>query len=212
MGTILRNNARLLAIGSLTAALIVGGSYLTFGLNPGWSAGIVVVAAGIAWGLMRWRARGPLPWRDGLPLGRALAWCVAGLLVTGVLIQAVPYGRAHANPPVAGEPAWDSPATRDLVVRACFDCHSNETEWPWYSTIAPFSWAVADHVREGRAVLNFSDWHRPQGQAGETTEVVAEGEMPPAYFTAFGLTHPEAQLTAAERRQLVDGLRASVGG
>ncbi len=56
-----------------------------------------------------------------------------------VVIQLVPYGRSDKNPPVISEPEWDIAATRDLVVRACFDCHSNETYWPWYSKIAPIS-------------------------------------------------------------------------
>ena len=54
-----------------------------------------------------------------------------------LLIQFVPFGRDHTNPPVVQEPKWDSPATRELAKRACFDCHSNETVWPWYSNIAP---------------------------------------------------------------------------
>ena len=60
-----------------------------------------------------------------------------------LLIQLVPFGRDHTNPPVVQEPKWDSPATRELAKRACFDCHSNETVWPWYSNIAPVSWLVA---------------------------------------------------------------------
>ena len=62
---------------------------------------------------------------------------LAGLFLA---IQFVPYGRDHSNPPVIGEPTWNSPETRALAVRACFDCHSNETVWPWYSNIAPVSW------------------------------------------------------------------------
>ena len=65
-----------------------------------------------------------------------------GLLGTFVAIQLVPYGRDHTNPPIAGEPAWDAPATRTLVKQACFDCHSNETKWPLYASIAPASWLV----------------------------------------------------------------------
>ena len=64
-----------------------------------------------------------------------------------VVMQAVPYGRDHTNPPVIVEPAWDSPRTRELAVRACFDCHSNETKWPSYSHVAPLSWVVQRHVR-----------------------------------------------------------------
>ena len=75
-----------------------------------------------------------------------------------LLIQLVPFGRDHTNPPVVQEPKWDSPATRELAKRACFDCHSNETVWPWYSNIAPVSWLVANDTYEGRDHLNFSDW------------------------------------------------------
>ena len=52
----------------------------------------------------------------------------------------VPFGHSHTNPPVTKEPAWNSPDTRALVQRACFDCHSNQTTWPWYSHVAPVSW------------------------------------------------------------------------
>lgn len=63
---------------------------------------------------------------------------------------------ARSNPPVTREVQWDSTQIRALAQRACFDCHSNETVWPWYSYIAPISLRVADHVQEGRQKLNFS--------------------------------------------------------
>ncbi len=75
-----------------------------------------------------------------------------------LLIQAVPYGRNHANSPNRTEPTWDSPTTRQLAVRACYDCHSNETIWPWYSNVAPVSWLVQRDVEEGRDEVNFSEW------------------------------------------------------
>ncbi len=126
-----------------------------------------------------------------------------------VLIQLVPYGRNHTNPPITGEPNWDSPQTRELAQRACFDCHSNETVWPWYSNIAPISWLTQHDTEEGREHLNFSTWnnggqgHEPE----EAMETIAEGEMPmPVYL----ITHPEARLTAAEKQALIDGLRATI--
>lgn len=131
------------------------------------------------------------------------------VLVSGFgLLQLVPYGRDHANPPVVAEPAWDRPTTRALAVRACFDCHSNETAWPWYSHVAPSSWLVQRHVDEGRQVLNFSEWTRSYEEAGEAAETVLEGEMPPSSYT---ILHPEARLSAEERRLLADGLVATVG-
>ena len=74
---------------------------------------------------------------------------VAGVVVFG-LIQLVPYGRDHANPPVTREVKWDSPRTRALAAGACFDCHSNLTTWPWYSNVAPVSWLVYADVVGGR--------------------------------------------------------------
>ena len=137
-------------------------------------------------------------------LKRALL-ALAALLV---LIQLVPYGRDHENPPVRQEPPWDRPETRALAQRACFDCHSNETKWPWYTWVAPMSWLVARDVSEGREHLNFSEWDREQDDADEAAEMVEEGEMPPWFYLP---AHPEARLTAEERATLIGGLEATVG-
>jgi hypothetical protein len=134
---------------------------------------------------------------------------VVGILVVGfVAIQLVPVDRT--NPPVLSEPNWDSPQTRQLAERACFDCHSNETTWPWYSYVAPVSWMVARDVQVGRQVVNFSDWAHVRGEgrsAGEMSEVIRGGWMPPANYLS---THPEARLTDAEKDALVQGLRATL--
>jgi hypothetical protein len=132
------------------------------------------------------------------------------MLVLFTLIQLVPYGRDHSNPPVLAEPAWATPRTRELMDRACFDCHSNEVDWPWYSNVAPVSWIVTDHVEEGRRAVNYSEFNRPQEEADDTVESILEGEMPPGYYTLFGL-HAEARLTSAEVQELVSGLRATPG-
>ena len=131
-----------------------------------------------------------------------------GLLGTFLAIQLIPYGRAHANPPVTGEPTWDAPETRALAKQACFDCHSNETAWPAYASIAPASWLVQHDVDEGRAVLNFSEWTRPQEEAKEAAEEVLEGEMPPSAYT---LVHTHARLTPADRDRLARGLARTLG-
>jgi hypothetical protein len=131
-----------------------------------------------------------------------------GLAGGFVAIQLVPYGREHANPSVVVEPRWDRPSTRALAVRACFDCHSNESAWPWYSHVAPTSWLVQNHVDEGRRVLNFSDWSRTYEEAGESGEAVLDGTMPPRSYT---LLHPEAKLSAAEKLALAEGLNATLG-
>lgn len=124
------------------------------------------------------------------------------------LIQAVPYGRDHSNPPVSAEPPWDSPETRALAARACFDCHSNEVRWPWYSNIAPLSWLIQRDVDEGRKKLNFSEWDRPQPEADDAAETVLEGEMPPRLYK---LLRPDAGLSASERQALARGLAATLG-
>jgi len=125
-----------------------------------------------------------------------------------LLIQAVPYGRNHDNPPVTSEPNWDSPQTRELAQRACFDCHSNETVWPWYSNIAPISWLTQHDTDEGRRTLNFSTWN--EGGKGrepyEAVEVVSDGEMPPPIYL---IARSDAQLTAVEKQALAEGLRAT---
>ena len=128
------------------------------------------------------------------------AAAIAGALAA---IQFVPYGRNHANPPVTREPAWDSPSTRELAKRACFDCHSNETEWPAYASIAPASWLVQHDVTEGRGVLNFSEWHRVQEGAKEASEEVLQREMPPP---AYRFVHAHARLTPADTERLANGL------
>lgn len=124
-----------------------------------------------------------------------------------ILIQLVPYGRGHTNPPVRREPAWDSPATRALAARACFDCHSNQTAWPWYSNVAPVSWLVQHDVDEGRRKLNFSEWDRPQREAHDSAKEVRKGEMPPWYYAIPSLH----RITSAERTALVAGLDATLG-
>ncbi len=77
-----------------------------------------------------------------------LVWWV---LILAILIQVVPFGHSHTNPAVTKEPGWDSSDTASLFHRACYDCHSNQTTWPWYSNVAPVSWLVQDrlHVLSG---------------------------------------------------------------
>ncbi len=125
------------------------------------------------------------------------------------LLQLVPY--RVSNPPVAAEPTWDSVQTRALVVAACYDCHSNHTRTPWYGKVAPVSWWLTNHVNDGRAALNFSEWNGPRGEGSRNAaEAVRDGSMPPSYYTWFGL-HSNAKLTSAQRAALVSGLVKSLG-
>jgi hypothetical protein len=135
-----------------------------------------------------------------------IKYLVIALIAAFILIQLIPYGRQHTNPPVVQEPAWDSPDTRALAERACFDCHSNETIWPWYSNVAPVSWLVQHDVDEARQHFNFSEWNVENPETHHMDFVISSGEMPPAIFLPM---HPEARLTDAEKQQLIDGLNAS---
>ena len=139
---------------------------------------------------------------------RKLYIVLSTLLGAFLLLQLVPY--RVSNPSTRREPKWDSPRTRELAVAACYDCHSNQTKSEWYSNIAPVSWWIKNHVDEGRSALNFSEWPDNRGEAArEAAETVAEGSMPPPYYTWFGL-HSAAKLTKSERDELIRGLKASL--
>ena len=136
-------------------------------------------------------------------------WRSSLLVVLAVLVvmQAVPYG-AHTNPSVRVEPSWDSQRTRRLAGRVCFDCHSNETVWPWVSHIAPLSWLIQRDVDQGRRVVNFSEWDRRQPEALGSATAVRSGQMPP---WRYGWLRPARSLSAAEREELLRGLDATLG-
>ena len=139
---------------------------------------------------------------------RALRWTGLSLVALLLAIQFVPYGREHDNPAIPQAVAWNSARTETLARQACYDCHSNETRWPWYSNIAPVSWLVQRDVDEGRAVLNFSEWDRSQEESEESVETVQEGEMPLRYYTT---THWDARLSEREKQELIDGFLATFG-
>jgi hypothetical protein len=91
-----------------------------------------------------------------------------------------------------------------ILVSSCYDCHSNESSYPWYSNIAPISWWVKDHINEGRKELNFSKWStydekKKEHKLEEMIEEVEEGEMP---LKPYPLTHPKARLTLEQKEEL----------
>lgn len=140
-------------------------------------------------------------------------WLGIGAILAGVIFITVIALLLQRNPPVVQEPAWDSPQTRDLAVRACYDCHSNQTQWPLYDKLPFSSWlAVADTLR-GRRHLNFSEWGTSPvgGERGrgvnDVIEVIREGSMPPRLYV---MLHPKANLTDQEKQQLIQGLQASL--
>lgn len=136
-----------------------------------------------------------------------MGWPMRILLVVLVgfaAIQLIPHGHDHTNPPTVKEPSWDSAQTRELAQGACFDCHSNITAWPWYTSVAPFSWLVQRDVEEGRTKLNFSEWQRPQEvDIREVMEALREGNMPPLQYR---LIHSDARLSDQEKQDLELGL------
>lgn len=140
---------------------------------------------------------------------KGLAVGLATIVVLFLLVQIVPYGRTHSNPRTTAEPAWDSPRTRELAVRACFDCHSNHTRWPWYANIAPFSWVVQLDVEAARSVINFSEWTRGYALSVYAGRRTRTGMMPPYQYR---MAHPEANLTPLEQEELARGLEATLGG
>jgi Haem-binding domain len=110
------------------------------------------------------------------------------------------------NPSVVGNLAAP-PGVTESLRRACYDCHSNETSWPWYSRVAPASWLAYRHVNQARARLNFSNWtdyaYDPGTESrklGEIAKLIKSGTMPPWYYR---LMHPRARLTEADRVALL---------
>ena len=150
-----------------------------------------------------------LPLPEEIYLKRWILIGIGALVAIFLLIQLVPYGHQHTNPPVVAEPAWDSPQTRELAVRACFDCHSNETKTYWYSGIAPFSWLIQSDITDGRRRLNFSEWMGNSRGAREAAETVQRGSMPPIQYT---LIHSSARLSDAEKTALEQGLQVTLQG
>ena len=131
------------------------------------------------------------------------------LVLAGIAIQFVPYGKDHTNPPVVAEPKWDSPETQQLFYRVCGNCHSNNTTWPWYSSIAPVSWLISHDVDEGREHFNVSMWDAQRVNKGhDAAEELREGEMPPWFYV---IGHPEAKLSESEKTQFIQGLSATFG-
>jgi Haem-binding domain len=128
---------------------------------------------------------------------------------TVLAIQLVPYGWWHDNPPVVEDAPWPDAASEQIARTSCYACHSNETDWPVYSYVAPMSWLVRRDVEDGRDELNFSDWSRHAGEADDAVEMIESGAMPLGRYT---LIHRSADLSDDERETLVQALVAMSGG
>jgi hypothetical protein len=140
---------------------------------------------------------------------RAARLGLIAVVVVFVVLQLVP--KRVSNPAVRAEPPWDSPATRQLAVAACFNCHSNRSHLAWFEHVAPLSWWIAGHVDDGRRKLNFSEYdpnHHNSG--GRIAREVQNGSMPPDYYTWLW-QHSEAKLSATDRAALIKGLTDTFG-
>lgn len=127
-----------------------------------------------------------------------------------IFIQLFPY---RGDNPLEGAPLSAPAGVEKILRQSCYDCHSNTTVWPWYSRVAPVSWFVVHHVKEGREHLNFSGWnnlsHKDQAEAlDEIREQIEEGEMP---LSTYVLGHPEAALSPQEKTELLDWAKATGG-
>lgn len=136
-----------------------------------------------------------------------------GLTVILIALMQIP-PVSHANPPVQQTVKWDTTQTQDLAARACMNCHSNETTWPWYSYIAPSSWLTTLHVTNARQEMNFSELNlmpafRKSMLADQIAMQIRSGSMPPKDYL---LLHPEARLSDTEKEQLITGFQASLAG
>lgn len=133
---------------------------------------------------------------------RILRYVLIGLGVVFVAIQFVPVERA--NPQVTG--LVDAPQdVLTILQRSCWDCHSNETEWPWYAHVAPVSFRVSQHVWMGREHVNFTEWDRYDAEELEEAyeEIVKEIERGGMPLSDYLLVHRNAKLTTADRERLV---------
>jgi hypothetical protein len=136
-----------------------------------------------------------------------LKWAGVTLAAAFILIQF--YRPERTNPPA--NPALNftqslsvPPEVGSIIDRACRDCHSNATRWPWYSNVAPISWLLADDVAEGRRHMNLSEWgsYKKKQQIKRLADIdgeISDGSMP---LPKYVLLHPEAKLTQAERDRL----------
>ncbi len=136
---------------------------------------------------------------------RVLRWPLLVLVVVFVAMQFVPYGWKHSNPPVTQNAPWPDAESERLARVACYDCHSNETDWPAYTYVAPFSWLTRHDVEDGRGKLNFSEWDREQHAADKAGRQVRNGSMPPDQYV---LIHRDADLSDTEKQQLIAALEA----
>lgn len=134
---------------------------------------------------------------------------VAALPITLVFGVIQLYPPVPLTNPVATGPLDAPRAVLDVLRDSCFDCHSHETRWPWYASIAPISWLIVSDVSSARSQLNFSTWTERDAMAraydlGEIIRRVEDGSMPPGRYLWL---HPRARVTPREEETLREWAR-----
>jgi hypothetical protein len=144
-------------------------------------------------------------------LKRKLKWFLVALFAGFALLQLT--NPPRTNPPVVSDWMARNAPPPQIAARlhsACYDCHSSETRWPWYSRIAPISWLIARDVKDGREHLNLSDWpddnpRRAAKRLENMSDEIGSGEMP---LPKYAKIHADARLTESQRKELTDWLDA----
>ena len=132
-------------------------------------------------------------------------WLVRLGVLGVVVLVAIQFAPVAETNPGAESDILTSPELKTVLRRACYDCHSNETIWPWYSRVAPVSWLIVRDVTKGRAELNFSAWsqyntRRRARKLKEMREQIEKGKMPQWYYVAV---HPDARLSPSDRELIL---------
>jgi hypothetical protein len=125
-----------------------------------------------------------------------------------LVLQLIPYGWTHSNPPVTSAAPWPDAESEAVARQSCYSCHSNETDWPAYSYVAPMSWLVRRDVDSGRRAMNFSEWDPADNEAEDAIDEIEDGDMPPSQYT---LIHRDATLTDEEQAILSRALNQMAG-
>lgn len=144
---------------------------------------------------------------------KILKWIGIGIVIILCVIQVVRPDRT--NPAVDRGKTLQAnaqvpPEVQAIFERSCYDCHSNQTKWPWYTNVAPVSWFVADHVKDGREELSFSEWgayppKKADHKLEEICEMVEKGEMP---LESYLILHSGAKLSESDKQSLCNWAKA----
>lgn len=136
-------------------------------------------------------------------------WLLISLICLFILIQLK--RPARTNPAVDESHSIEAhtqmtPPAKEIIDRSCRDCHSNKTEWPWYTNVAPVSWWITDHVNQGRKDLNLSEWgkldkDRQHKKLRQICDEVEDGAMP---LSSYLPMHPKAKLSEQDKKTLCD--------